>query len=35
MVISPKPSNNQRLVRFDCSGVVSYQNEVSGGWRGW
>ena len=26
-----KSTTNQRQVRFDCSGVGSYQNEVRGG----
>ena len=30
MIIYPKSSTNHRPVRFDCSGVGSYQNEVRG-----
>ena len=31
MIISPKSSTNHRPVRFDCSGVGLYEEEVRGG----
>ena len=31
MINFARPSTNHRPVRFDCSGVGLYQNEVRGG----